>query len=291
VLLDLFETFMRLDLGHAAQTVSTYLGECRQYLRYIAEEVGLSPQEAGTGDVVDYLLARKLQGCDERTIAKSLSALKAFYRFLVEEKEVSANPTDLIEAPRFRRKIPRVFSLEEVERFLASVDTSTSIGLRDRALFELIYSCGLRVSEASELRMDSLYLREAAVRVVGKGDRERWVPLGEAAHLWLSRYMDDARPKLARAATPWLFLNHHGQRLSRKGMWKRFKEVAARCGVEGKVHTLRHSYATHLLQGGADLRSVQELMGHADIVTTQVYTHVGEEELHEHHRRYHPRGR
>jgi len=359
-----FEAHLRLEMGHAQQTVDTYLLECRTFFEWLkrgrqvqdapgraptgmsqapggthggpgggaymdvhvppkvqdapgrrrptrvlvpsAAAAGPEPGEArpraaqasdgppsnlGANQLIDYLLERKLDGLDERTIAKSLSAIRSFCRFLVSRGEAESNPADLIETPHVARRIPRVFSLEEVERLLACIDLRTAAGIRDRALFELIYSCGLRVSEAADLTLERLNFREAAVRVVGKGSRERWVPLGEVASSWLRRYLEESRPSLAsRRSVAWVFLNHRGERLSRKGMWKRFKEIAARAGVDGKIHTLRHSYATHLLQGGADLRSVQELLGHADIMTTQIYTHVGREELRDYHRRYHPRG-
>ncbi|MDE0026755.1 MAG: tyrosine-type recombinase/integrase, partial [Spirochaetaceae bacterium] len=190
------------------------------------------------------------------------------------------------------RRIPRVLSVAQVERFLAAIDTGTPAGIRDRALFELIYSAGLRVGEVVALDRGRLYLAQACVRVLGKGSRERIVPLGEPAVAWLGRYLTEARPHLLRrgAATDAAFLNQRGGRLSRKGIWKRFQEVCAGAGIDAKVHTLRHSFATHLLAGGADLRSVQELLGHADLTTTQIYTHVEREELHAEHRRYHPRG-
>jgi integrase/recombinase XerD len=284
-----FEAHLRLDMGHAQQTVDTYLLECRAFLEWRDRQPAGEASEADR--VMDYLLARKLENLDERTIAKSLSAIRSLYRFLVSRGEAASNPADLIETPRIQRRVPRVFSVEEVERLLACIDAGTPAGIRDRALFELIYSCGLRVSEAADLTLERLNFREAAVRVVGKGSRERWVPLGEVASAWLRRYLEAGRPELAsRRAVPWVFLNHRGERLSRKGMWKRFKEIAAKAGVDGKIHTLRHSYATHLLQGGADLRAVQELLGHADIMTTQIYTHIGRRELQDYHRRYHPRG-
>jgi integrase/recombinase XerD len=193
--------------------------------------------------------------------------------------------------PRSSRRIPEVYTLEQVERILAAIDTTTPAGIRDRFLFELIYSCGLRVSEAVALTMDRIYLEASMLRVVGKGSKERLVPMGEQALLWMRRYLEESRPALLKDRKERaLFINRSGGRLSRKGMWKRFKEVLALAGVEGKIHTLRHSFATHLLQGGADLRAVQSLLGHADIGTTQIYTHVDEGALHGQHRRFHPRG-
>jgi integrase/recombinase XerD len=206
------------------------------------------------------------------------------------EKIVDSNPAELIESPKIPRKIPRVFSQGEVDQFLGSIDTSTALGLRDRALFELIYSCGLRVSEAVDLTLGSLFLGDRALHVTGKGSKDRYTPLGEVAEYWLRRYLAEARPALATGGQDeHLFLSRRGKKLSRKGMWKRFNQILEKAGLQGKIHTLRHSFATHLLAGGADLRSVQELLGHADIGTTQIYTHVGQKELQSYHDRFHPR--
>jgi integrase/recombinase XerD len=201
------------------------------------------------------------------------------------------NPSVHLELPRSSRRIPEVYTVEQVEAILEAVDTTTPAGIRDRFLFELIYSCGLRVSEAVSLTLDRVFPMEKLLRVVGKGSKERLIPMGEQALVWMHRYLCEGRPALLKDKKERaLFINRSGSRLSRKGMWKRFKEVLALAGVEGKVHGLRHSFATHLLQGGADLRAVQTLLGHADIGTTQIYTHVDERQLHQQHRRYHPRG-
>ncbi len=234
---------------------------------------------------------RQLEGASRKTTAKSLSALRAFFAFLRREGRIRDNPAEDVETPRVARRIPEVFSREEVERLLAAIDLDTPGGVRDRFLFELIYSCGLRVSEAASMTLERIYKTEKFLRVLGKGGKERIVPIGELALEWLERYLSQARPALARGRRlASLFVNHLGGPLSRKGMWKRFKGYALEAGVAGKIHTLRHSFATHLLKGGADLRTVQVLLGHADIGTTQIYTHVEESELAEYHRLYHPRG-
>jgi integrase/recombinase XerD len=178
-----------------------------------------------------------------------------------------------------------------VDKLLDTIDTRTPVGVRDRALFEVIYSCGLRISEAVDLTMERLYLREGLIRVIGKGGKDRLVPAGDAAVRWLNSYIADARPKLTKAGKTdsAVFLNHLGTRLSRKGMWKRFRDLCAQAGIEAKVHTLRHSYATHLLNGGADLRAVQELLGHSDISTTQIYTHIDRDDLRTYHAEFHPK--
>jgi integrase/recombinase XerD len=288
-LLKAFEDHLRIERGLSRLTVETYIGECRMYFTYL-KEAETEPEAAGSQTLIDYLLWRQLRGASQRTLAKSLSSLRGFYRFLVSEHVMKASPADVLEGPRLRQKIPRVFSVDQVERLFSAIDTSDPLGLRDRSLFELVYSCGLRVSEAVDLTMDRVFLSEAVLRITGKGDKERLVPVGEVAERWLKRYMREARPRLmGHRRQEHVFLSRRGTGLSRKGMWKRFKEIADAAGVDGKIHTLRHSFATHLLAGGADLRSVQELLGHSDIGTTQIYTHVGGDELRDHHRRFHPR--
>ena len=253
-------------------------------------ERGIAVEGAGTADVIDYLIERRRGGTDARTVAKSVSALRALYRFLQAEGRAAANPAALIEPPRPVRRLPAAVSAAGVDRMLAQVDVRTPSGLRDRALFELIYSCGLRVSEAVALQVTSLHLEQGFVTVSGKGGRQRLAPLMGPALDWIQRYLRDGRPALAQdAGEAALFLNRAGRRLTRAGMWKRFQAAAARAGIPGKLHALRHSFATHLLAGGADLRSVQELLGHADISTTQIYTHVEDADLRTAHRRHHPR--
>lgn len=226
-----------------------------------------------------------------RTIAKAMSALRALYRYMVAEGLATANPAAAVDPPRLRQRLPSVLAQDQVDRLLAGIDLRSANGLRDRALFELIYSCGLRVSEAVALDVGSLHLPQGFVTVAGKGGRHRLVPLMGAAEQWIERYLDRGRVCLAHAPSePALFLNKSGRRLSRSGMWKRFRQAAVLAGLTAKVHTLRHSFATHLLRGGADLRSVQELLGHADITTTQIYTHIDDADMRDAHARHHPRG-
>lgn len=291
-LLDRFRDYLAVELRLSRQTVETYMRECAA-AEADATAMGKCIEELTTADIIDYLLRRQNgdEPLDERTIAKGLSALRSFFQFCVLEDLRVDNPAMLVSSPKADHRLPGVLSVEEVERLLESIDISSSPGLRDRALFELIYSCGLRISEAVDLEVGNLFLSESLVRVVGKGDKERIVPLGEEAVRWIDRYLRDGRPHLARTQSERaLFLNRRGARLSRKGMWKRFHEVTERLGIEAKVHTLRHSFATHLLEGGADLRSVQELLGHADIGTTQIYTHIEKEDLRAYHHQFHPRG-
>ena len=290
VLLPRFTAYLQAELRLASSTVAVYCLEARLLEDYCRRE-GKDLAGFSSVELIEYLVHRQLEGASRKTTAKSLSGLRAFFTFLVREGVLTASPAEDVETPRIPRHIPEVFSREEVERLLAAIDLSTPGGVRDRFLFELIYSCGLRVSEAAELTLDRIYRGEKFLRVLGKGDKERMVPVGELALEWLERYLSGARPELVRGRrVANLFVNHLGRPLTRKGMWKRFKAYADEAGVGGKIHTLRHSFATHLLRGGADLRTVQLLLGHSDIGTTQIYTHVDEKELARYHRLYHPRG-
>jgi integrase/recombinase XerD len=262
------------------------------FLESFRRNQGWSWETVGEGEIVGYLGHRRGAGAGPRTAARILSVLRSCFEFLVFRQVRQDNPMDRVESPKLAPKTPEVFSLTEVEALLAAIPLDKPEGLRDRTLFELIYSAGLRVSEAASLETDRLFLAEGLVCVVGKGDKERFIPLGSQALGWLRRYLEEARPQLAAdRRVPAVFLNFRGGELSRKGIWKNFKQYAVMAGLEGKVHTLRHSFATHLLAGGADLRSVQELMGHVSINTTQIYTHVDQGELERQHALYHPRER
>jgi len=287
-----FSEYLAAERGLSPLTVSTYAAEVRLFLEYL-ESNGRDPLQATLADVTDYIIKREVAGVDPRTLAKSASAIRSFFRFLVLDGKSTTNPARLLDAPHAATRIPRFLRTEEVDRLLDACKTGTLLGQRDRALFELIYSCGLRVSEAIELTIERVSLGQKVVRVMGKGSRERLVPLGNRAKQELAAYLDAVRPRLLRKgrAVDWLFLGRGGRKLSRKTVWKTFARIAGQAGIEtSKVHALRHSFATHLLQGGADLRSVQELLGHADIGTTQIYTHVSQDVLKQTHREFHPRG-
>ena len=281
---------MTAELRLSRATRSVYSRELRLLLQYLEQE-GHTLTAVSSSDLIEYLVWRQVEGLSARSAAKCLSSLRAFFLYLLREELIDGNPIEHIESPRLARNIPRVFSREEVDALLGSIGTDTPLGIRDRCLFELIYSCGLRVSEAVALSLNRVFLQEGVLRVVGKGGKERYVPLGEIAGEWLERYLHQARPVLVKGRRrKAVFINRLGNSLSRKGMWKRFKEITSRAALDGKLHTLRHSFATHLLSGGADLRAVQMLLGHADIGTTQIYTHVDEKELKGFHEQFHPRG-
>ena len=228
---------------------------------------------------------------DSRTTAKAVSALRSFFRFAMDEGLVKDNPAFLLENPRRRTRLPEVMDMEVIEELLDKIDTSTPLGIRDRCLFELIYSAGLRVSEAAGLNIKDIDITGGIAKVRGKGNKERITLFGTEAAGKLTEYLREARPKLAGKInkTNALFIGRTGKRLSRKGIWKNYAKSAAIAGTSSRLHTLRHSFATGLLKGGADLRTVQELLGHADLSTTQIYTHVDVGVLRENHRRFLPR--
>jgi integrase/recombinase XerD len=274
--------------GRAPLTAETYCLEIRLFLAWI-EKAGLSLETIDILGLSSYLQMRRV-AIDSRSAAKAISGLRSFFRFVVDEQLRPDNPAALLELPRKGERFPLTLSREAVDRMLAGIDLGTALGLRDRALYELIYSAGLRVSEAVALNLPDVMFAESLLRVHGKGDKERFAVFGKEAETSLKKYLEEVRPILARGnRNSALFLGRTGRRLSRKGMWKNYREITAVAGIGSKLHSLRHTFATELLAGGADLRSVQELLGHADLTTTQIYTHLDTSDLRENHRRYVPR--
>ena len=286
-----FQDYLFTELQLAEPSVEIYVREAGLFVRYL-ETQGAALEISTLEQLNDYLVGRQEGGVDQRTVAKIISALRSLYQFCMLERIITENPALRLELPKMVRNLPDVLSVGQIEHILGQIDSSGPLGLRDRALFELIYSCGLRISEAVDLSMDMLYLEESTLRIRGKGDKDRLVPMGDEAVYWLREYLTRARPRLvnAQSRTDQVFVNQLGDGLSRKGMWKRFREASARAGLSAKVHTLRHSFATHLLEGGADLRAVQELLGHSDISTTQIYTHLDKDDLKTYHKDHHPKG-
>lgn len=273
---------------HSELTAQTYVFSCQEFTRYL-DENKISLEEADTRTLVYYLVWRRTNGFSELTIAKDISALRAFGAFLKRQGVWQENHALELDRPKAEKVLPRVLDISQVDALLAAIDVTKPCGIRDRALYELIYSCGLRISEASGLLLSNVHFEEQLLIVRGKGDKERIVPFGGPARDWLIRYLNEVRPVFAKDhAVPEVFLNARGSTLSRKGIWKNFQALEAKSGVTAKVHTLRHSFATHLLSGGADLRSVQELLGHSDLATTQIYTHIDAADLHDYHKEYFP---
>ena len=277
-----------------ALSVETYGFSIKKFLIW-CQQSDKSLESINIHDLMYYLVWRKTgdkdnPACNEQTIAKDISALRSFGAYLVQEHIWQENIALMLQRPRASRALPRVLSVEQIDSLLAVIDTSTPLGLRDRALFELVYSSGLRISEVCSILMQNVHIDERLLWVKGKGDKERMVPFGDIAAMHLQNWLDNGRYKLVGSKiVAELFVNYQGKPISRKGVWKRFQELETLSGVSAKVHTLRHSFATHLLSGGADLRSVQELLGHADLSTTQIYTHIDNEALHDYHDEFFPK--
>ncbi len=270
-------------------SAATYEECAKIFLNWLqSEQVKLA--DVNPQVLLSYLVWRRNeQKCDERTIAKDISALRSLGSYLVRQKMWQENHAMLLDRPKASKSLPKVLSVEQVDSLLDSIDTKDKLGIRDRALYELIYSCGLRISEVATLKVENLHLRERLLIVRGKGDKERMIPFGESARDRLRDYLENVRPVLVGSkVVSEVFVNYKGEPMSRKGIWKNFKEYELKAGVHAKVHTLRHSFATHLLQGGMDLRSVQELLGHSDLSTTTIYTHVDDKQLREGHKEFFP---
>jgi integrase/recombinase XerD len=230
-------------------------------------------------------------GLSPRSTARAVACVRGFYKFLAVEQRRESSPADDLRAPRAWAALPKFLDLDEVDRLLAQPDVTMPRGLRDKALISVLYATGLRVSELISLKLTNLHLREGYLTCIGKGDKERIVPIGQEATEWVQRYLADARPKLAPKSSPWLFVNARGGPLSRVGFWKLLKEYGLKAAITRNIspHVLRHSFATHLLDRGADLRAIQMMLGHADLSTTQIYTHVLEARLRSVYDRFHPR--
>jgi len=288
---DLFRSHLAVDLNLSTNTISAYdrdLAEFTQWCHSLKLELfGIRSEK-----VYDYLLSLRKKGRNPATIARRLSSLKHFYRFAVGEGLCRRNPCASIEGPRLMRRLPQILDQKEMERLLTMPDTTTALGLRDSAMLETWYACGLRVSELQDLKVADVIMELRLVRVMGKGSRERLVPFGRYAQEAIEAYLATSRTALSKPQSPGnLFLNFRGQALSRMGLWKVLKKYSDKCNFRFAVtpHTIRHSCATHLIEAGADIRTVMEFLGHADISTTQIYTHLDREYLREVHRSFHPR--
>ena len=290
--LDQFRDYIGLEAGGSRHTVENYARDVRRFADWAAARGRRDPQTVTAPDVRAFVYALKDLGLSTATIRRQISALRSYYRFLVGEGHAVRDPTERIETPKGWRTLPTVLSVPEVERLLAAPDGEGPLPLRDRALLELAYATGARVSELVGLSLQDLFYEDRLVRVLGKGSKQRLVPLGRRALGQVALYVRESRAILDRGKSRGrLFLNARGTPLSRVGAWGIIKHAARGAGLTKRVtpHTMRHTFATHLLEGGADLRAVQEMLGHADLSTTQLYTHVDRDYLRSVHRRYHPR--
>ena len=291
--LEAFRDFLTLEAGHSAHTVESYHRDLTRLMRHAELHGVTDPAEVTRKLLREFVFALKDVGLSPATIRRQVSAIRTYYGFLVAEGIVRSDPSDRLESPRRVRKLPDILSVADVLKILAAPAIDEPLGWRDRALLELGYGAGLRVSELCGITLADLWLEEGLVRVMGKGSKERLVPIGRQVIGAVSVYLHQLRPTLDRGKSGGhVLLNARGGPLSRIGAWQIVKRRAEQAGITKRVtpHTLRHSFATHLLEGGADLRAVQEMLGHADLSTTQIYTHVDREYLRSVHRQFHPRG-
>ena len=291
--LDVFLNYLTVEKGLSANTLDAYGRDLARYVGFLCEQKVMQPDQVSAGLVLGFLGSLKKAGLSSRSRARTLVALRTFHRFLLAEGYATDNPTCQIQAPRTLSGLPHTLSPDEVERLLASPVGDGYLDRRDRAMFELLYATGLRVSELVGLKISDLQLDVGYLTAFGKGGKQRIVPLGESALDELRNYLSIGRPLLDKGAgSSILFLNRSGNGLTRQGFWKIIKRRSIQAGIRKNItpHTLRHSFATHLLDNGADLRAVQTMLGHADISTTQIYTHVTRERLKRLHAQIHPRG-
>ena len=291
-LVDRFLNYLAAEKGLASNTLAAYSRDLRAFLDDLERHHVGHVAETRTRDLVRFLEGLQQRGLSARTRSRMLVTLRGFFGFLVREELLEGDPTRQLRSPRVGQRLPRSLRGEEVAELLAGVPTD-SLTQRDSAMIELVYATGLRVSEVVSLRVNQVNLEGGYLTVVGKGSKERVVPIGRYARQRLLVYLQEARPKiLAGRLSPTLFVNRAGRRLTRQGFWLRLRLAVRRAGLAGKIspHTLRHAFATHLVERGADLRAVQMMLGHADIATTQIYTHVARERLRAVHKRFHPRG-
>ncbi len=291
-LIDAYLNYLLVEKGLSDNTLEAYSRDLVDYVKYLKEQglAGVSADD--TTVVLKYLIDLRQAGLNKRSRARHLVALRGFYKYLVQEKVIAANPVTIVDLPKVGIKLPHVLSVEEIASLLNAPDTTSLKGLRDAAMLELMYAAGLRVSELVGILLQNVNTEVSFVRVYGKGARERVVPIGTYARDRLVEYIDTARPRLLKEHTSaYLFVAWRGNPMTRQGFWKLLKKYARAAGIQKTVtpHSLRHSFASHLLEGGADLRSVQTMLGHADIATTQIYTHVALSYLKRVHAKYHPR--
>jgi integrase/recombinase XerD len=269
-----YRTHMRLEKHLSDNTIESYMRDLAQFAHYILRMYDVPPKKVEPEMIRNYMSRLYEQGREKSSQARALSSIKSFFNYLLLEEIIESSPAELIEAPKASRPLPDTLSVEEIDRLIGSIDNSTVKGLRDQAILEVLYSCGLRVSELCELRMGDLFFGEGYIRVIGKGDKQRLVPVSGMARDRIQLYME--RRKEERRKEEILFLNNRGKKLTRVMIFTIIKQAAQRAGINKKIspHTFRHSFATHLLEGGANIRQVQELLGHENILTTEIYTHL-----------------
>jgi integrase/recombinase XerD len=285
---------LELERNLSVNTIKSYRTDLNSLINFLKRKKINDPSEITFQHLTSFFKVISKLELSSRSSARYYSSIKGFFKYLFANGYLEKNPMERLSAPKISKGLPIVLNLNEVEKILDCPDTSTKLGLRDKALLETFYACGLRVSEMINLKVADLFLNEEIIRVFGKGSKERLIPIGSSAIKWIEEYLIKSRPLLVKKTKSenYLYLNSRGTKLSRMGIWKIVKQNSESAGMKKEVHphTFRHSFATHLLEGGADLRAVQEMLGHADISTTQIYTHLDRDYIKQIHREFHPRG-
>jgi len=285
---------IKLEKNLSQNTVSSYKIDINAFISFLKDSGIDDPSDISSDHIGSFFKTLKELGLLGSSSARYFSSLKGFFLYLLKNKYIVKNPIEKITAPRISKKLPGVLDVSEVEKILSAPDANDKLGLRDKAMLELFYACGTRVSELINIKVNDLFFEDEIIRVFGKGSKERLIPVGSSAVKWVGEYLKKSRPLLMKKSKSEnnLFLNSRGSKLSRMGVWKIIDRYVKQAGIEKDVHphTFRHSFATHLLEGGADLRAVQEMLGHADISTTQIYTHIDRDYIKQIHKQFHPRG-
>ena len=286
-----FLEYLTVECGLAANSIGAYRSDLGHFCAYLAGRGKRAFREVRARDIVGFLTHEKARGLSTTSISRALAAVRMLFKFLTVEGRIPKNVASTLESPHLWRRLPDVLDVDDIEALLAAPDLSTPLGVRDRAILEVMYATGARVSETADLKLADVNFDFRYLRCFGKGSKERVVPIGVRAVDAVRQYVEEVRPKLDKKGAPLLFLSKSGRRLRRETIWAKVRKCALAAGLRKKVspHTLRHSFATHLLEGGADLRSVQEMLGHANIATTQIYTHVDKDRLKTVHKKFHPR--
>ncbi len=283
-----------LEKNLSKNTIESYRNDLSSLFRFLENYNINDPSEVNYENLIAFFKALKDTGLNSRSAARYYSSIKGFFKYLLANKYIISNPIEKVSPPKLAKNLPPVLSVNEIDAILSKPDIEDKLGLRDRAVLETFYACGVRVSELINLKISDLFLKEEVIRVLGKGSKERFIPIGSSAINWINKYLIKSRPMLEKKMKSgnYLFINGRGGKLSRMGIWKIVDRYVREAGIQKEVHphTFRHSFATHLLEGGADLRAVQEMLGHADISTTQIYTHIDREYIKQVHKEFHPRG-
>jgi integrase/recombinase XerD len=285
---------LRLERNLSENTIISYKNDLNSLFRFLQKWNITDPSEISSFQLTEFFKALDKTGLSSTTAARYFSSIKSFFKYLYQNKYLQENPVERLGSPKLSKNLPVVLSVEEMDSIIKLPNVCTKLGMRDKALLELLYACGTRVSETTNLKISDLFLEEEVIRVLGKGSKERLVPIGSSAIHWVEEYLLKSRPLLEKKlqSENILFLNNRGKKLSRMGVWKIIDKYSKEAEIKKEVHphTFRHSFATHLLEGGADLRAVQEMLGHADISTTQIYTHIDRDFIKQVHKDFHPRG-